>query len=217
MHSSCRKKERSLISMNKRKFKIGELYRVGLDSFGDRMTETGNVIRIKAIEYIDNKKMIRYQTVKPNGGDSMFYIYSGFADCLKKISSDIDREIQVTFHDKTTVAKMKEYGKVVRVGTSKCCSDDTYSAYIGALLALARIYFPNASCDNKEIRFFNTKINPKEKSEYRCDKQFSHSDINKAIYNLISRYDIADTWVAESLNNFGTALHEELENMKEGK
>ena len=203
--------------MNKRKFKIGELYRVGLDSFGDRMTETGNVIRIKAIEYIDNKKMIRYQTVKPNGGDSMFYIYSGFADCLKKISSDIDREIQVTFHDKTTVAKMKEYGKVVRVGTSKCCSDDTYSAYIGALLALARIYFPNASCDNKEIRFFNTKINPKEKSEYRCDKQFSHFDINKAIYNLISRYDIADTWVAESLNNFGTALHEELENMKEGK
>jgi hypothetical protein len=189
--------------MNKRKFKIGELYRVGLDSFGDRMTETGNVIRIKAIEYIDNKKMIRYQTVKPNGGNSMFYIYSGFANCLKKISSDIDREIQVTFHDKTTVAKMKEYGKVVRVGTSKCCSDDTYSAYIGALLALARIYFP----------IFDTKINPKEKSEYRCDKQFSHSDINKAIYNLISRYDIADTWVAESLNNFGIALHEELDNM----
>lgn len=199
--------------MSKRKFKIGELYRVGLDSFGNRMTETGNIIRIKAIEYIDNKKMIRYQTVKPNGGDSMFYIYSGFANCLKKISSDIDREIQVTFHDKTTVAKMKEYGKVVRVGTSKCCSDDTYSAYIGALLALARIYFPNASCDNKEIRFFDTKINPKEKSEYRCDKQFSHSDINKAIYNLISRYDIAGTWVAESLNNFGTVLHEELDNM----
>lgn len=205
------------MSMNKRKFKIGELYRVGLDSFGHSITETGNIIRIKAIEYIDNKKMVRYQTVKPNGGDSMFYIYSSFANCLKKISSDIDREIQITFHDKTTVAKMKEYGKVVRVGTSKCCSDDTYSAYIGALLALARIYFPNASCDNKEIRFFNTKINPKEKSEYRCDKQFSHSDINKAIYNLISRYDIADTWVAESLNNFGTALHEELENMKEGK
>lgn len=203
--------------MNKRKFKIGELYRVGLDSFGDRMTETGNVIRIKTIEYVNNKKMVGYQTIKPNGGDSMFYIYSDFANCLKKISSDIDREIQVTFHDKTTVAKMKEYGKVVRVGTSKCCSDDTYSAYIGALLALARIYFPNASCDNKEIRFFDTKINPKEKSEYRCDKQFSHSDINKAIYNLISRYDIVDTWVAESLNNFGTALHEELENMKEGK
>lgn len=201
--------------MNKRKFKIGELYRVGLDSFGDRMTETGNIIRIKAIEYIDNKKMVRYQTVKPNGGDSMFYIYSSFANCLKKISSDIDREIQSTFHDKTTVAKMKEYGKVVRVGTSKCCSDDTYSAYIGALLALARIYFPNASCDNKEIRFFNTKINPKEKSEYRCDKQFSHSDISEAICNLIHRYDIANTWVAESLNDFGTALHEELKNMEE--
>lgn len=140
---------------------------------------------------------------------------TGKKHCTNKIK--IVREIQITFHDKTTVAKMKEYGKVVRVGTSKCCSDDTYSAYIGALLALARIYFPSASCDNKEIRFFNTKINPKEKSEYRCDKQFSHSDINKAIYNLISRYDIADTWVAESLNNFGTALHEELENMKEGK
>ena len=194
------------MSMNKRKFKIGELYRVGLDSFGDRMTETGNIIRIKAIEYIYNNKMVRYQTVKPNGGDSMFYIYSSFANCLKKISSDIDREIQITFHDKTTVAKMKEYGKVVRVGTSKCCYDDTYSAYIGALLALARIYFPNASCDNKEIRFFDTKINPKEKSEYRCDKR-------QAIYNLISRYDIADTWVAESLNNFGIALHEELDNM----
>ena len=177
------------------------------------MTETGNVIRIKTIEYVNNKKMVRYQTIKPNGGDSMFYIYSDFANCLKKISSDIDREIQITFHDKTTVAKMKEYGKVVRVGTSKCCSDDTYSAYIGALLALARIYFPNASCDNKEIRFFDTKINPKEKSEYRCDKQFSHSDINKAIYNLIHRYDIANTWVAESMNDFGAALHEELDNM----
>lgn len=201
--------------MNKRKFKIGELYRVGLDSFGNRMTETGNVIRIRTIEYVNNKRMIRYQTIKPNGGggNGVFYIYSDFANCLKKISSDIDREIQITFHDKTTVAKLKEYGKVVRVGTSKCCSDDTYSAYIGALLALARIYFPNASCDNKEIRFFDTKINPKEKSEYRCDKQFSHSDINKAIYNLIHRYDIADTWLAESLNNFGTALHEELENM----
>ena len=194
-------------------FLASELYRVGLDRFGNRMTETGNIIRIKAIEYVNNKKMVRYQTIKPNGGDSMFYIYSNFANCLKKISSDIDREIQITFHDKTTVAKMKEYGKVVRVGTSKCCSDDTYSAYIGALLALARIYFPNASCDNKEIRFFDTKINPKEKSEYRCDKQFSHSDVNKAIYNLIHRYDIADTWVAESLNNFGIALHEELDNM----
>ena len=199
--------------MNKRKFKIGELYRVGLDNFGNRMTETGNVIKIRTIEYVNNKRMIRYQTIKPNGGDGMFYIYSSFAHCLKKISSDIDREIQVTFHDKTTVAKMKEYGKVVRVGTSKCCSDDTYSAYIGALLALARIYFPNASCDNKEIRFFDTKINPKEKSEYRCDKQFSHSDINKVIYNLISRYDIADIWVVELLNNFGIALHEELDNM----
>ena len=199
--------------MNKRKFKIGELYRVGLDNFGNSMTETGNVIKIRTIEYVNNKRMIRYQTIKPNGGDGMFYIYSSFANCLKKISSDIDREIQVTFHDKTTVAKMKEYGKVVRVGTSKCCSDDTYSAYIGALLALARIYFPNASCDNKEIRFFDTKINPKEKSEYRCDKQFSHSDINKVIYNLISRYDIADIWVVELLNNFGIALHEELDNM----
>lgn len=65
----------------------------------------------------------------------------------------------------------------------------------------------------KRYVFFDTKINPKEKSEYRCDKQFSHSDINKAIYNLISRYDIADTWVEESLNNFGIALHEELDNM----
>lgn len=203
--------------MNKRKFKIGELYRVGLDSFGNRMTETGNVIRIKTIEYVNNKKMVGYQTIKPNGGDSMFYIYSNFANCLKKISSDIDREIQITFHDKTTVAKLKEYGKVINVGVSKCCPDDTYKEYIGAGYALARIYFPNASCDNKEIRFFDTKINPKEKSEYRCDKQFSHSDINKAIYNLISRYDIADTWVAESLNNFGIALHEELDNMKESK
>lgn len=103
--------------MNKRKFKIGELYRVGLDSFGNRMTETGNVIRIRTIEYVNNKRMIRYQTIKPNGGggDGMFYIYSNFANCLKKISSDIDREIQITFHDKTTVAKMKEYGKVVKL------------------------------------------------------------------------------------------------------
>ena len=152
--------------MSKRKFKIGELYRVGLDSFGNRMTETGNIIRIKAIECIGSTKVVRYQTIKPNDNDSMFFINSDFANYLKKISSDIDREIQVTFHDKTTVAKMKEYGKVVRVGTSKCCSDDTYSAYIGALLALARIYFPNASCDNKEIRFFDTKINPKREPNF---------------------------------------------------
>ena len=209
--------------MGKRKFETGELYKVTLGCFGRKTKETGNIIKIKEISCIGGKELILYQTIKlANGSRPTKELYcngftnrSQFADGLKKISSDIDREIQVTFHDKTTVVKMKEYGKVVRVGTSKCCSDDTYSAYIGALLALARIYFPNASCDNKEIRFFDTKINPKEKSEYRCDKQFSHSDVNKAIYNLIHRYDIADTWVAESLNNFGIALHEELEKMKE--
>lgn len=195
--------------MNKRKFTVGELYRVGRNSFGNRMTETGNVIRIKAIENIDNKKMIRYQTIKPNGGDSMFYIYSNFANCLKKISSDTDREIQITFHDKTTVAKLKEYGKVVKVGVSKCCPDDTYKEYIGAAYALARVYFPEFKIDDNN----ETKENKEEKSKYKCDKQFSHSDVNKAIYNLIRRYDIAGTWLAKSLNDFGIALHEELENM----
>lgn len=195
--------------MNKRKFKIGELYRVGRDSFGDRMTETGNVIRIKAIEYIDNKKMVRYQTVKPYGGDSMFYIYSDFANYLKKISSDIDREIQITFHDKTTVAKLKENGKVINVGVSKCCPDDTYKEYIGAGYALARIYFPDFELNDNS----KAKANKEEKFSCKCDKQFSHSDISEAIYNLIHRYDIANTWVAESLNDFGAALHEELKNM----
>ena len=196
--------------MNKRNFKVGELYRVGLDSFGNRVTETGNVIRITAIEYIDNKKMVKYQTIKPNGGDSMFYIYSNFANYLKKISSDIDHEIQITFHDKTTVAKLKEYGKVVKVGVSKCCPDDTYKEYIGAGYALARIFFPEFKMDDNN----ETNENKEEKSNCKwCDKQFSHSDINKVIYNLINRYDIADTWLAESLYNFGTALHEELENM----
>ena len=52
-----------------------------------------------------------------------------------------------------------------------------------------------------------------EKSSCKCDKQFSHSDISEAICNLIHRYDIANTWVAESLNDFGIALHEELDNM----
>lgn len=191
------------MSMNKRKFKIGELYRVGLDSFGNRMTETGNVIRIKTIEYVNNKKMVRYQTIKPNGGDSMFYIYSNFANCLKKISSDIDREIQITFHDKTTVAKLKENGKVINVGVSKCCPDDTYKEYIGAALALLRIYCPTVGCESK------IEKNQKEKS-------FSHSDINKAVYNIIQRYDIAGTWIASALSNFEYALHEELEKNKEG-
>ena len=196
--------------MNKRKFKIGELYRVGLDSFGNRMTETGNVIRIRTIEYVNNKRMIRYQIIKPNGGgNGVFYIYSDFANCLKKISSDTDREIQITFHGKTTVAKLKEYGKVVKVGVSRCCPDDTYKEYIGAAYALARVYFPEFKMNDKN----ETKENKEGKSECKCDKQFSHSDINKAVYNLISRYDIADTWLAESLNDFGIALHEELEKM----
>ena len=199
--------------MNKRKFKIGELYRVGLDNFGNRMTETGNVIKIRTIEYVNNKRMIRYQTIKPNGGggNGVFYIYSDFANCLKKISSDIDREIQITFHDKTTVAKLKENGKVINVGVSKCCPDGTYKEYIGAGYALARIYFPDFNDHN------GAKENKEEKSSCKCDKQFSHSDISEAICNLIHRYDIANTWVAESLNDFGAALHEELKNMEESK
>lgn len=199
--------------MNKRKFKIGELYRVGLDSFGNRMTETGNIIRIRTIEYVNSKRMVRYQTIKPNGDDGMFYIYSSFANCLKKISSDIDREIQITFHDKTTVAKLKENGKVINVGVSRCCPDDTYKEYIGAGYALARIYFPDFELNDNS----KAKENKEEKSSYKCDKQFSHSDISEAICNLIHRYDIANTWVAESLNDFGAALHEELKNMKEEK
>lgn len=57
------------------------------------------------------------------------------------------------------------------------------------------------------------KKNKEEKPKCKCDKQFSHSDISEAICNLIHRYDIANAWVAESLNDFGAALHEELKNM----
>ncbi len=203
--------------MNKRNFKVGELYRVGLDCFGRKTKETGNIIKIKEISCIGGKELILYQTIKlANESKPTKELYcnrfanrSQFADGLKKISSDTDREIQITFHGKTTVAKLKEYGKVVKVGVSKCCPDDTYKEYIGAGYALARIFFPEFKMnDNNE-----TNENKEEKSNCKwCDKQFSHSDINKVIYNLINRYDIADTWLAESLYNFGTALHEELEN-----
>ena len=47
----------------------------------------------------------------------------------------------------------------------------------------------------------------------RCYDGSKYDFDNFDISYLISRYDIADTWVAESLNNFGIALHEELDNM----
>lgn len=137
--------------MNKRKFKVGELYRVGRDRYFTH-TESGDVIKILEVGFVCGYETALCEIVKPADKSHRHYTFnlsSSFANNLKKISSDIDREIQITFHGKTTVAKLKEYGKVVKVGVSKCCPDDTYKESLGAAYALARVYCPNFIPNNE--------------------------------------------------------------------
>lgn len=51
-----------------------------------------------------------------------------------------EKEISITFHDKTTVAKLKEYGKVVKTGVAKCHPEDKYDALYGACCAVGRVF-----------------------------------------------------------------------------
>lgn len=51
-----------------------------------------------------------------------------------------EKEISITFHDKTTVAKLKENSKVVKTGVAKCHPEDKYDALYGACCAVGRVF-----------------------------------------------------------------------------
>lgn len=129
-----------------RNYEVGELYMV-TKSMGESAGFRGNIIMITNAgsglyhrpEYI----IVVDHSHKHNGEHGYLNIGNRFEKGLVKLNpKEIfpEKEISVTFHDKTTVAKLKEYGKVVKTGVAKCHPEDRYDALYGACCAVGRVF-----------------------------------------------------------------------------
>ena len=132
--------------MANRNYEVGELYMV-TKSMGESAGFRGNIIMITNAgsglyhrpEYI----IVVDHSHKHNGEHGYLNIGNRFEKGLVKLNpKEIfpEKEISVTFHDKTTVAKLKEYGKVVKTGVAKCHPEDRYDALYGACCAVGRVF-----------------------------------------------------------------------------
>ena len=117
-----------------KKFKIGEVYRVGSDG-----AEKGNSIRILGVcgtpgggtDYL-------YETIQGMGPQySGFYFSSDFARGLELVESE--RKIVITTDGKTTTAKLYDGRETIREAKAVCSDSDTFDFNIGAGIALARL------------------------------------------------------------------------------
>lgn len=138
--------EKGCVYLASRNYKVGELYMV-TDSMGEPAGFRGNIIMITNAgsglyhrpEYI----IVVDHSHEHNGEHGYLNLGSRFEKGLIKLNpKEIfpEKEISVTFHDKTTVAKLKEYGKVVKAGVAKCHPEDKYDALYGACCAVGRVF-----------------------------------------------------------------------------
>lgn len=139
--------------MSKKKFKVGNRYRAKKNTaFSVYHGEyaKGDIVEITKIDsygvYLINK-----------GNGETIYFDKGsiwdlcFDDYFKKIKNDIpDKEISITFHGRTTVAKLKVNNEIKAVGVARCSPDDEFDENKGIELAVKRIYDKNAQLDKFE-------------------------------------------------------------------
>ena len=132
--------------MASQNYKVGELYMV-TDSMGEPAGFRGNIIMITNAssglyhrpEYI----IVVDHSHKHNGEHGYLNIGNRFENGLVKLNPKElfpEKEISITFHNKITVAKLKEYGKVVKTGVAKCHPEDRYDALYGACCAVGRVF-----------------------------------------------------------------------------
>lgn len=135
--------EKGCVYLASRNYKVGELYMV-TDSMGGFR---GNIIMItnagSGLYHRPEYVIVVDRRHNHNGEHGYLNIGSRFEKGLIKLNpKEIfpEKEISVTFHDKATVAKLKEYGKVVKTGVAKCHPEDRYDALYGACCAVGRVF-----------------------------------------------------------------------------
>lgn len=129
-----------------RNYEVGELYMV-TKSMGESAGFYGNIIMITNVdsglyhrpEYI----IVVDHRHKHNGEHDYLNLGSRLEKGLIKLNPKElfpEKEISVTFHGNTTVAKLKENSKVVKTGVAKCHPEDKYDALYGACCAMGRVF-----------------------------------------------------------------------------
>lgn len=133
--------------MANRNFEVGEIYIVPR-GMGGELFDNDIIVITEITPQPTGKILVGYVIV--NNYRSTYRCKRGYFSARSPMAYSLiklnpkeifpEKEISVTFHDKTTVAKLKEYGKVVKTGVAKCHPEDKYDALYGTCCAVGRVF-----------------------------------------------------------------------------
>lgn len=133
--------------MANRNFEVGEIYIVPR-GMGGELFDNDIIVITEITPQPTGKILVGYVIV--NNYRSTYRCKRGYFSARSPMAYSLiklnpkeifpEKEISVTFHDKTTVAKLKENSKVVKTGVAKCHPEDKYDALYGACCAVGRVF-----------------------------------------------------------------------------
>lgn len=133
--------------MASRNYKVGELYIVPR-GMGGELFDNDIIVITEITPQPTGKILVGYVIV--NNYRSTYRCKRGYFSARSPMAYSLiklnpkelfpEKEISIAFHDKTTVAKLKEYGKVVKTGVAKCHPEDRYDALYGVCCAMGRVF-----------------------------------------------------------------------------
>lgn len=171
--------------MSKKRFKVGNRYRVKNNTAFS--VYHGEYAKGDIVEITEVTSCEVGLTNKSNNKTRYFEEGSRwdlcFDDYFEKVKNDIpDKEISITFHGRTTVAKLKVNNEIKAVGVARCSPDDNFDENKGIELAVKRIYDKNAQLDevNKDDNFIRI---PCAIANYIMTSMLKlHEDISEALH-----------------------------------
>lgn len=133
--------------MANRNFEVGEIYIVPR-GMGGELFDKDIIVITEITPQPTGKILVGYVIV--NNYKSTYRCKRGYFSARSPMAYSLiklnpkelfpEKEISITFHDKTTVAKLKENSKVVKTGVAKCHPEDKYDALYGACCAVGRVF-----------------------------------------------------------------------------
>lgn len=133
--------------MANRNFEVGEIY-IAPRGMGGELSDNDIIVITEITPQPTGKIHVGYVIV--NNYSPTYRCKRGYFSARNPMAYSLiklnpkeifpEKEISVTFHDKTTVAKLKKYNKVVKTGVAKCHPEDKYDALYGACCAVGRVF-----------------------------------------------------------------------------
>lgn len=133
--------------MANRNFEVGEIYIVPR-GMGGELFDNDIIVITEITTQPTGKILVGYVIV--NNYKSTYRCKRGYFSARSPMAYSLiklnpkelfpEKEISITFHGNTTVAKLKENSKVVKTGVSKCHPEDKYDALYGACCAVGRVF-----------------------------------------------------------------------------